>query len=371
MVIWPTLVKPYNISPTGGYKVPDRGERKMWLQKRLAFKVVTVVAMMASPLFAQDLEALAEALVADPTIPGATIGWVSADEMDWAVAGVRVAGGTSAVDLDDPWHVGSLAKSMTAVVAARLVAAGDINWDTQLDGDGPTLAALLAHTSGFEPMPSNGVFRRLSRDWTLAPDEERARLVDLATRRWLGRAGEFEYSNLGYVAAGHMLAETRAESWERLIAQELFEPLEMTGAGFGAPGRTGQPAPWGHRGVASAVDPARPDADNPPVLAPAGTIHLTTEDMLRYLRAHVMRDPSFLPQEAWAALYTPPEGQNYALGWVVLEDGRLLHSGSNTLWYAQMAVDHSQGRAGFVAVNTGDPVAERLVLEALAAVMAP
>ena len=59
---------------------------------------------------------------------------------------------------------------------------------------------------------------------------------------------EFLYSNAGYVIAGAMLEQVTGESWEELIRTEVFEPLGMTRAGFGAPGSADAvDQPRGHR----------------------------------------------------------------------------------------------------------------------------
>lgn len=239
--------------------------RKMWS---------IVLFFWASVAVGQDVTQLATALADHPDIPGATVGWVTADAMAWEVAGVRVSGRSDAVARDDLWHIGSLAKSMTATVAARLVAAGEMTWDTAARPGGPSLEALLAHVSGLAPMPPDRVFRNLNRDWTGPHEAERRDLSEQALRRWIGPAGAFEYSNLGYVVAGHMLAAWRETPWEALIQDALFAPLGMRRAGFGAPGRTGSPAPWGHDSAGVPVDPMGAAADNPPALAPAGTLHL-------------------------------------------------------------------------------------------------
>ncbi|MFT7449029.1 MAG: hypothetical protein ACI9LZ_003978 [Glaciecola sp.] len=52
-------------------------------------------------------------------------------------------------------------------------------------------------------------------------------------------------------------------------------------------------------------------------------------------------------------LHSPIPETGYALGWSVTDDGRLRHSGSNTLWYAQVLFDPPARRVVFVAVNSG------------------
>lgn len=332
-----------------------------------AVSICLAAGVTVSVAKAQDVTALAEALAAEPAIPGATVGWVDADRMVWAVAGLRVAGGDDPVERTDPWHIGSLTKSMTATLAARLVAEGTISWDTALAGDGPSLLALLTHRGGFPANPGPVRLALMNRDWQAPQGQTRTDLI--AATQPQGTA--FLYSNLGYIAAGQMLANAGQAEWEALMRDALFAPLGLGSAGFGPPGRETGSAPWGHS-LGRSVDPTRAVADNPPAFGPAGSVHLSTPDMLRYLRAHLVRDPEFLPAVQWDRLHTPPEGADYALGWVLRPDGTLWHNGSNTLWYAEAIVDPVRGRAAFVAVNSGDLAAVQGPVErALAALMAP
>jgi len=324
------------------------------------FSVLPVSAM------AQDVLELAQTLAADPWIPAAVVGWVDATEMDFAVSGVRMQGGDDPVARDDAWHLGSITKSMTALLAAQLVAAGDMSWATTFGpDDGPSLQDLLRHTSGLPPNPPAMRLAFLSRDWQADHAEARRMLANAA----LGRRAAtqtFNYSNLGYIAAGQMLADAAEVEWEALIQSALFEPLSLSTAGFGAPGLI-----WGHNEELLPQEPG-PFADNAPALAPAGGVHMAPVDVLAYLRAHLLRDPDLLPPALWETLHTPTDGADYAMGWVQLEGGTLWHNGSNTFWYAEVAIDHNTGRAGFVAVNSGalqdvtDPVSD-----ALTAVMVP
>jgi hypothetical protein len=89
-------------------------------------------------------------------------------------------------------------------------------------------------------------------------------------------------------------------------------------------------------------------------MAPSGTVHVQIGDMLAFLGAHLAWDEGFLTLDSWERLHLADEGSDYALGWVVDDEGRLIHSGSNTLWWAVMEVDHAAQRALFVAVNAGD-----------------
>jgi CubicO group peptidase (beta-lactamase class C family) len=148
-----------------------------------------------------------------------------------------------------------------------------------------------------------------------------------------------------------MLEAAGDAAWEDLVAREVFGPLGLASAGFGPPEGD---QPQGHRGGLFGglrPVPPGPQADNIPALGPAGRVHLSAGDMLAYLRAHLLRDPGYLTPDSWARLHRAEGPGDYALGWVDA-GGVLRHSGSNTLWFAQMRLYRAEGVAVFVAVNS-------------------
>ena len=60
---------------------------------------------------------------------------------------------------------------------------------------------------------------------------------------------KYAYSNVGYTIAGAMAEKATGATWEDLVKREVFEPLELTGAGFGPPKSPDETLeqPRGHR----------------------------------------------------------------------------------------------------------------------------
>lgn len=346
-----------------------------WSQRGPALPLVFVrgeaglAQARASPLDEASLRALRTA-AGSPALTAAAVRRAGVAHM-WS-DGEREVGGGVAVTNDDLWHVGSITKSMTATLVARLVESGVVGWD---DTVGETLGAvapemrppyravtfrhLLSHRSG---LPGNLPLIDLMRFSRANPDPREERKA--YARKALAMAPKgapgavFEYANNGYVVAGAMLEAKLGQPWEALIRAHVFAPLGMTSAGFGAPGVAGrQDQPVGHskafigdrrngHPVGSAL------TDNPVVIGPAGTVHARCAEMLGYLDAH--RDgASFLKTESWRTLHTPPFGGDYAMGWIVRPDGALWHNGSNTLWYAEATFDAAAGVSAFAAANDG------------------
>jgi CubicO group peptidase (beta-lactamase class C family) len=291
----------------------------------------------------------------------------------------------------DQWHLGSITKSMTASLVARLVDAGALQWDEtvgdvlgavapdMLDAYKPaTFKHLLSHHAGLPRDLPDAEFNRFSRDLADAREERRAfsRLA-LAKPPVGPMTTTFEYSNNGYIIVGAMLEAKLGRSWEELIQDNLFAPLRLASAGFGAPGRSGViEQPVGHRkranGEARQAFPvgAGPN-DNPVVLGPAGRVHMNLQDLLVFLAMHRDRT-DYLKPETWTVLHTPPFGGNYAMGWGVGVNGILTHSGSNSLWYADVRIEPVSGIVAAAATNDGYfpkclPEVGRTLLEAIAA----
>lgn len=286
-----------------------------------------------------------------------------------AVDGVRCVGEDGAVRAADTWHWGSISKSMTATLVARLVERGVIDWDETV-GDHlgelvpemqeayrtATFRHLLSHRAGLAPnipVPRFAEFGQRPQD-SIA---DRLRWVRIAlTQSPVGPKEEtYEYSNNGYVVAGAMLEAATGVPWEELMRREVFSPLGLSGAGFGAPRASRQDEePCGHRPEGDVDRPVAIDSDNPAALGPAGRVHMPLADMARYLAAHASRRPDFLSPASYELLHSQPFGGIYALGWVVTGPRGRWHNGSNNEWYAEVAFNIDGDAAAAVVVNDGD-----------------
>ncbi len=287
-----------------------------------------------------------------------------------AALGVRALGHPEPVTISDRWHIGSDTKAFTATMIARLVEQHVMSFDDTLAESFPcvakemdpayrsvTVTQLLSHTAGLPP---------LTDDKDLPPflaviataDGVKAQRAAIA-RKYLSmppasKAGEFEYSNLGYIIAGAIAEAHTGKTWEDLIREQVFVPLGIRNAGFGAPGASGKfDEPCGHQDVAGKLvplDPANADADNPPALGPAGTINIALKDWALFAQdqldgAHGRG--KLLKPETYRKLQTPVTG-NYALGWGAKlgPDGvplLLTHSGSNG-YLARRHPHHAEAR---------------------------
>ncbi len=322
--------------------------------------------------------------------------------------GARRAGTQTPVTTKDRFHIGSDTKAMTSLLAATFVEQGVLRrtstvgeiFPDMADGMNPdlrsvTLLQLLSHTSGIpgdNDALDNLLVRSLSQDGLIL-DELRAWLV----REWRMQplaappGTQFAYSNMGYTLAGAMLERVGKKTWEELIVERVFTPLRLRSAGFGPQSSLGRvDAPLGHRVLPDGtLKPmlAGPAADNPPVIGPAGVVHLSIQDFAAWAGWNAgegRRPPRIVRPETLRKLHTKvidvpagpdappgtPSRGGYAVGWGVVsvpwaEERLVTHAGSNTMNLAMAWLQPSRDFAMVMATNVGGTKADA-ALKALA-----
>lgn len=291
--------------------------------------------------------------------------------------GVRRTKSSDAVTIDDKWHLGSVTKSMTATLTAILIEEGLLDWDTtvaevfdglveEIDPEWESVSVLdLSRHLGGAPEP-NLLALYKGRTTDLPPPAERFNWVRDVVLPEAPATRGFRYTNGNYILLGAVLELLSGRSWQRLLTEKLFVPLGLTSAGFGAP--KGMNQPWGHlptshTGPLSILPGAL--ADNPPVLGPAGTVHMSIADLARYAQAHLdlFLGRSVIWQgEAFELLHVAPEGhsKNYASGWVIETNPTgfngisMHHNGTNGYWFAKIGIAPGVDRAMVCTSNFFD-----------------
>lgn len=326
----------------------------------------------------RELTTIATALKV-PALGGAIVH--SDGQISTFVTGVRESGSDVAATVTDQWHLGSCTKAMTAMLVALLVERGDLTWDRPL-----AFAAEPRRANGCGLRTTHaGRITRASR-WAAKHDRPRRRPAGRErTRRHRSGATQrtlpphpqpkaptpprqaFVYSNAGFIVAGHIAEVATGKSFETLLRELLFVPLDMQSAGFGAPGTNNNlDQPRGHDAAGKPVQP-RPNGDNVPLLGPAGTVHASLADWGKFLRLHLLGDAAdvqvgaiTLHRETIARLHTAWDDANpYAYGfsmphrdWARGLHTVLTHSGSNTMWFCVCWLDPSSGFGVLAVANS-------------------
>jgi len=313
-------------------------------------------------------------------------------------AGVRVAGGTDALRANDPFHVGSCTKSMTAYMVARLVEQGRLRWSTTVGEAFPELRSLmrpeyagvrldqlLCHRAGIPP------YTDLADDTLLALNGvatdpvavRRAFVARVLQEPPVHEPGAiYTYSNAGYTVAAAMAERAAGKSWEELMLRQVFAPLGMKSAGFGWPA-----VPGGHKttlghwcdttGVVHAVGRDHPYRLGA-ILAPGGDVHADIGDLARWMQFCLngaVHRPGGVADSTWRRLQADPGGatKGYSMGWQVIavsdSETALLHDGTAGTFYTRMVIFPKRDRAVVIATNAGAPCGERACEDGLGVVM--
>ncbi len=368
-------------------------------------KVLLTLVLLAAPGFAHAdaaLQAFLEQTLAaardkDQLPAVAALIQIGGKPEAEAALGLRALGHPETVTITDRWHIGSDTKAFTATLIARLVEQGVMSFDDTLADSFPafakdldpayrgiTVTQLLSHTSGLPPLTDDKdlpLFLAVIK----SADGVKAQRAAIA-RKYLtmppaSTAGEFAYSNLGFIIAGAIAEARTGKPWEELIRQQVLAPLGITQAGFGLPGTSSSfDQPRGHKeaaGTLTPLDPADPAGDNPPALGPAGTINIALKDWMLFAQDQLDGTHGrgkLLKAETYRKLHTPVTG-NYALGWGAMlgPDGVPLiitHSGSSGFWVADVRILPRHDMIFLVATNAGNEAANEAIRDIVGPLMA-
>lgn len=294
-----------------------------------------------------------------------------------ASSGERKKGSGVAIGDRDKWHIGSITKSFTSTMIARLIEKEQFRWDTRVgevfqeaDIDDAwrevTLSQLLTHTSGAKPNFSfyTSLYKEPKSGETLSALREREVLNALRKPPKETPGSTFLYSNLGYIIAATMSEKVTGLSWKELIAQEVVTPLDMQSTEFDPPQTKEDELeqPVGHRRVFGFTFAASRTSDNSPILAPAGRLYLPLQDLATFANDHLqghLGEGKLLQPETYRRLHTPVMAE-YGYGWVTKAEQEwskgdmLWHNGSNGLWHTLMVLVPESDTIVLVATNDGN-----------------
>jgi CubicO group peptidase (beta-lactamase class C family) len=316
-----------------------------------------------------------EQVMSDLHVPGAAVGIIQGDRVILAKGyGVREIDTPNRVTADTIFAVASLTKSFTTTAMATLVDQGKLKWDVPVRTYLPSFQLydpiatqlitprdMLTHRSG---LPRHD-FIRVS---TFLTREELVRRLQYLEPSLTFREG-FQYNNLMYVAAGYMAGHIAGMSWEELVKQRLFVPLEMTSSNTSVDETQRQanfarPHVWenGSAKVTGFYNYQRFG------IGPNGAVNSTVNDFLKYLQMHlnggVFNGTQVVSKGEVSELHRPAElsdrpaelsngMRNYALGWFVqtYHDHIVLeHGGAITGFTSQMILIPDQ-KIGIVVFN--------------------
>lgn len=328
------------------------------LKKLLVLAAAFAAAAPACAITEAELQSrLRERLEGDRT--GACV-VVSVIEADTATRGrycaqPRADGGPG---YDAAFEIGSISKTMTALLVAQLIEQGRWSLDDPIEKHLPPgttvprfgdhtirVRDLVTHSAGLPALPP-GYAPKDGKNFYSALTEQG--LLDALARTRPQPPGPVQYSNFGMMLVSLAVARAYGGDFEAALRERLFTPLGMQGAYVARPPQ-GQRAAQGHD-QAGAATPAWTITPN---LAGVGMVRATLDDMERYAR--LAAGIGDAPLASAMRLARQPLVPGVGINWFLRPHGALTlvgHNGATGGFWSALLIDPAARRAVVMLADT-------------------
>lgn len=290
------------------------------------FPLACLLASLSPAAHAVDLDAAVRTRVhGDRT--GACLAVALIDDRDVRTT-VQCADARRARTLDarSAFEIGSVSKTMTAVLLARLIEQGRASLDDPLAKHLPpgtvvpgaagrviTLRDVVTHTSGLPALPPGFAPADMADPYaSLTPQALLAALGQTTLSRAPGT--QFEYSNFAMLLLSLAVSRTAGADYPALLQAQLLAPLHMDGTYVTTPPAGVVPAA-GHTASGATTAPWT----FAPTLAGVGGVRATLADMTRYVQAQWTPTGDAVLDRALARARVPlpvPGAPDMAMNWM-------------------------------------------------------
>lgn len=285
--------------------------------------------------------------------------------------------GSEAPSADMQYRIGSITKTMTAVLVLQLRDEGVLDLNDRLDLHLPgvgygdrTVRELLSHSSGMQSEPA-GTW------WERSPGGGFAELavgIDDSVAP-LPRGSTYHYTNLAFGLLGELVARLRGDTWWQQVQVRILTPLGMSRTSYTAQ----PPAATGYSVHHFAGTLTEEPAQDTGAMAPAGQVWSTVTDLATYAAFLIDGDGAVLFRESLDEMSIPQIGSlaggstgSYGLGLRLPAGGSgkiAGHTGSMPGFLAGLFVDRGRRTGAICLANgTSGMRAEGLPLDMLSTV---
>lgn len=252
--------------------------------------------------------------------------------------------------IDTKFQIASMTKSFTAMLIMQLVAENKLDLHKpiakyltdypKVNGDQITIHHLLTHSAGI----GHGLD-------TEKHNNPEAMVNQFADAPLQFKPGErFDYSNSGYTLLGYIIETVTGKSYQELLQEKIFEPLQMKNSGF----YNHRPliknmASGYYRSFGEYYDNDNDNSDESTAYA-AGAIYSTVDDF--FLWDQALNTEALLPKKYMDLIFIkhiPDSNSHYGYGWELRDK-----SIGNTSEKVE-TIGHSGSIGGFRSLYTRIP----------------
>lgn len=289
-------------------------------------------------------------------LPGVSLAVIEGDQIVY-LKGYGTAG-DHAMTAQTQMFIGSLSKSVTALVIAQLADEGliDLNapvqayipWFRVADAEASaqiSINHLLHHTSGL----SGSGFDLILPENTTPENAVRA-LAQAEVTAPVGTA--FQYFNEGYDVLSFLIETVTGERYADVVRDRVFTPLNMDMT-------TGDPATatnlsTGYTRLFGVPIPMNQTVRDYEI--GAGYIISTAEDMARYALAIKDGSVGLVTPQMYQKIMTPGLG-DYGMGWHIVDSGnKIFHGGANETFATHVNIYPRKDCAYVLLINQGSQI---------------
>jgi CubicO group peptidase (beta-lactamase class C family) len=315
--------------------------------------------------------------------PGVSIAFIDNGRVEWARGyGVRETGSREPVTAETLFQAGSISKPVTAIAALRLVQAGKLNLDEDVNRKlaswkvpeneltkerKVTLRGLLSHSAGINVSSFSGYLSGEPAPTLLQVLDGMKPANNPPVRVASVPGSRFSYSGGGYTIIQQLLIDVEKRPFPDLMRELVFEPLKMKHSTFE------QPLPKNLKGLAAAGHNFNGETASGrwrifPEMAAAG-MWTTPSDLSRLVievqKAQAGRSDKYLSATIVNQMLTA-QSVDWGLGFSVEGSGRTRHfsHGGSTLEFNSYLVAYNQTGQG-VVIMTNSLRGERVINELL------
>jgi len=303
-------------------------------------------------------------------MPGIIGAIINNENVEVYSEGLRKIDNTIIISDSDKFHIGSNLKAISAMMIAKLVEEGQLNWQTKIidvfpefSGQIPsefesiTIHKLLTHRAGitafenYEDVLSipnfNGDIKQQRSEfclWVLNNSDKT-------------KIDSYQYSNGGYVIAAAMVERLSGMLWEDLMILKIFSQMNIQPV-YSWPAKNNSSQPWGHIFENNIFIPFDPNGSVqwPEIFNPSGNLSLSIADYIKIIKLHLEGlngNASIISLASYQFLHQPVG--DYSCGWLegTTQTGIKFsyHDGSDGTFYAISLMHPYLKRASIVFSN--------------------
>jgi len=362
-----------------GQTIPDRADSNH------AVHPDSIIVEKKEVVVEETLKQKAESIRIIRGVPGMVYAVFSKDSIiDFQVLGYRVFKMKDHIEINDRFNIGTNTAAFTAYIAAKLVDAKKIKWNTPLLKIFPefnkktfpvyktiTLQDLLSSRTRIPPFmeisewfkipnyPGNIIAKRKSFTyWMLQHKPNMDNFLK----------DKIVFSLAGYVMAASMMEKVTGKSWEDLVLEYIRKPLKIS-MRYSWPNIKDPSAPAGHWEQGGSFHAEEPETwvRGNPVLYPGQAISISMPDYIKYMQMNLQGlsgDITQIPAKYFEFLYF--DLPDYALGWnngSFNDQAFAFHEGLSVLFNCRTEILKEKDLGIIVMCNSGDKDGRGAVLD--------